>query len=763
MKFSKKKLDKLRKIKNQSKKRFKSNKKKIKKSFRKKHYLNLNNKTLKKGGGPGMSIPANIKENKTSKKPENVVPEQIRKIQNEMVKLRKKNGKLKKVEKKPTEDEANYKKRLALYTKKKQSYKQQYKLYKKQVESLESSLKITKAKNTTMKKNKKNPTRQTRRKTIHNRESKVSQATTSPASKDEDRLRSELIKQENATIKKKVPGQKPTMSLEKKKNKSTMKTNPTSKTSPSSTKPPRSTAMAASAKKKPNKPVSSPLPPASIDMTASAKKKPNKPVSSPLPPASTDMTASAKKKPTITIRTPPTPMATPKSKPSTPKRKFKPPIYSVGDSVIYKNRDDERIDATITSINIYNGKVYYKIKLPNKKEKTVLNKNLIPKNKTTLITQLPLSPPLTPSIEENKGETKQETKEKVPTLKFQPMETDTKKNPADLSVVNKPKLPVDNKIKKQEGIRITGPPVHTPLSAKKKPVVTPKQKPIVKQKDKKQLKLKISEGKKKSQPTTIEMKSLSSPTRPSISSPSGSLPSLPISSSVVTTPSASSIPSSPSRAASSSQPPPPYSAQSPPPYSSLSQNTDPIDSQAQSLDVTRKKQSAIMDDIERRKKSSIHSSKTEEKDTPSSMSSRINRRRGRNIDPLQDNITSRPLTTPNSTTGTRRKNQKPVIPTASKTRKKKQKLRFADEDSGKDPLVRRKGHDPSDSPTSINTPSTPSSGKNDGFREVMIRIQDASFGSGLKPAITTVDRAGRTARGALREISIASEGKATVR
>jgi len=45
----------------------------------------------------------------------------------------------------------------------------------------------------------------------------------------------------------------------------------------------------------------------------------------------------------------------------------------------------------------------------------------------------------------------------------------------------------------------------------------------------------------------------------------------------------------------------------------------------------------------------------------------------------------------------------------------------------------------------------------------MIRIQDASFGSGLKPAITTVDRAGRTARGALREISIASEGKATVR
>ena len=688
-----------------------------------------------------MSIPANIKENKTSKKPENVVPEQIRKIQNEMIKLRKKNGKLKKVEKKPTEDEANYKKRLALYTKKKQSYKQQYKLYKKQVESLESSLKITKAKNTTMKKNKKNPTRQTRRKTIHNRESKVSQATTSPASKDEDRLRSELIKQENATIKKKVPGQKPTMSLEKKKNKSTMKTNPTSKTSPSSTKPPRSTAMA-----------------------ASAKKKPNKPVSSPLPPASTDMTASAKKKPTITIRTPPTPMATPKSKPSTPKRKFKPPIYSVGDSVIYKNRDDERIDATITSINIYNGKVYYKIKLPNKKEKTVLNKNLIPKNKTTLITQLPLSPPLTPSIEENKGETKQETKEKVPTLKFQPMETDTKKNPADLSVVNKPKLPVDNKIKKQEGIRITGPAVHTPLPAKKKPVATPKQKPIDKQKDKKQLKLKISEGKKKSQPTTIEMKSLSSPTRPSISSPSGSLPSLPISSSVVTTPSASSIPSSPSRAASSSQPPPPYSAQSPPPYSSLSQNTDPIDSQAQSLDVTRKKQSAIMDDIERRKKSSIHSSKTEEEDIPSNMSSsRINRRLRRNIDPLQDNITSRPLTTPNSTTGTRRKNQKPAIPTASKTRKKKQKLRFADEDSGKDPLVRRKDHDPPDSPTSINTLSKSSSGKNNGFREVMIRIQDASFGSGLKPAITTVDRAGRTARGALREISIASEGKATVR
>ena len=250
--------------------------------------------------------------------------------------------------------------------------------------------------------------------------------------------------------------------------------------------------------------------------------------------------------------------------------------------------------------------------------------------------------------------------------------------------------------------------------------------------------------------------------------PSSSLPPRRISS-VVTTPSASpsSISSPPPATLSqpppySSQSPPPYSSQSPPPYSALSQNTGPIDDQGQSLDITRKKQSAIMDDIERRKKSSIHSSKTEEKDTPSSMASRINRRRRRNIDPLQDNITSRPLTTPNSTTGTRRKNQKPV-PTAGKTRKKKQKLRFADEDSGRDPLVRRKDYDPSDSPTSINTPSTPSSGKNDGFREVMIRIQDASFGSGLKPAITTVDRTGRTARGALREISIASEGKATVR
>ena len=363
---------------------------------------------------------------------------------------------------------------------------------------------------------------------------------------------------------------------------------------------------------------------------------------------------------------------------------------------------------------------------------------------------------------------------------MQPIETEKKNDDPGPRVVKKPKLPADNKIKKREGIRITGPPVHTPLPTKKRPVASPKQRPIVKQKDKKKLKLKISEGKKKTQPVSIEMKSLSSPARHSVSSPmsSSSLPPRRISS-VVTTPStppssiSSSLPppatlsqpppySSQSPPPYSSQSPPPYSSQSPPPYSALSQNTGPIDDQAQSLDITRKKQSAIMDDIERRKKSSIHSSKTEEKDTPSSMSSRINRRRRRNIDPLQDNITSRPLTTPNSTTGTRRKNQKPV-PTAGKTRKKKQKLRFADEDSGRDPLVRRKDYDPSDSPTSINTPSTPSSGKNDGFREVMIRIQDASFGSGLKPAITTVDRTGRTARGALREISIASEGKATVR
>ena len=535
-------------------------------------------------------------------------------------------------------------------------------------------------------------------------------------------------------------------------------------------------------KKKTTKPVLPPPPPRSTAMAVPpAKKKPNKPVLPP-PPRSTDMVASTKKKPTATIRTsrtsrtanpPPTPMPRPKSKQSTPKRKFNPPIYSEGDSVIYKNRDDERIDATITSIHIYNGKVYYKIKLPNNKEKTVLNKNLIPKNKTTLSTQIPLSPPLTPSIGENKEETKQETKRDKSNLKFQPIETEKKNDDPGPRVVKKPKLPADNKIKKREGIRITGPPVHTPLPTKKRPVASPKQKPIVKQKDKKQLKLKISEGKKKTQPVSIEMKSLPSPARHSVSSPmpSSSLPPRRISS-VVTTPSTlpSSISSSLPPPATLSQPPPyssqsppPYSAQSPPPYSALSQNTDPIDDQLQSLDITRKKQSAIMDDIERRKKSSIHSSKTEEKDTPSSMSSRINRRRRRNIDPLQDNITSRPLTTPNSTTGTRRKNQKPLIPTAGKTRKKKQKLRFADEDSGRDLLVRRKDYDPSDSPTSINTPSTPSSGKNDGFREVMIRIQDASFGSGLKPAITTVDRAGRTARGALREISIASEGKATVR
>ena len=735
MKFSKKKLDKLRKIKNQSKKRFKSNKKKIKKSFRKKHYLNLNNKTLKKGGGPGMSIPANIKENKTSKKPENIVPEQIRKIQNEMIKLRKKNGKLKKVEKKPTENEANYKKRLALYTKKKQSYKQQYNLYKKQVESLENSLKITKAKNTTMKKNKKKSTRQTRRKTIHKRESTVPLDTTSPASKDEERLRSELIKQENATIKKKVPSQKPAMSSAKKKKKPTMKTNLESKTSSSSTK---------------SKDGSQPKSSRSTTMVSPEEQKTDKSVLSPPPPSRST-----------------TPIAMPKSKQSTPKRKFKPPIYSVGDSVIYKKRDGERIDTTIKSIHNYDGKVYYKIKLPNKKEKTVLNKNLIPKNKTTLSSQLPLSSPLTPSIEENKEETKQETKRNQSNLKFQPIETEKKNDDPGPSVVKKPKLIADNKIKKREGIRITGPPVHTPFPAKKMTVATPKQKPIVKQKDKKQLKLKISEGKKKTQPVSIEMKSLSSPARHSVSSPmsSSSLPPRRMSS-VVTTPStspSSKSSSQPPPPPYSAQPPPPYSAQPPPPYSPLSQNTDPIDSQAQSLDITRKKQRAIMDNIERRKKSRIHSSKTEKKDTPSSMYSRIDRRRRSNIDPLQDNITSRPLTNPNSTTGTRRKNKKSVIPTAGKTSKKKQKLRFADEDSGRDPLVRRKDYDPSDSPTSINAPSTPSSGKNDGFREVMIRIQDASFGSGLKPAITTVDRTGRTAREALREISIASEGKATVR
>jgi hypothetical protein len=45
----------------------------------------------------------------------------------------------------------------------------------------------------------------------------------------------------------------------------------------------------------------------------------------------------------------------------------------------------------------------------------------------------------------------------------------------------------------------------------------------------------------------------------------------------------------------------------------------------------------------------------------------------------------------------------------------------------------------------------------------MIRIQDASLGSGLKTAITVVDRTGSTAREAIKTASVMAHGKPTTR
>ena len=55
------------------------------------------------------------------------------------------------------------------------------------------------------------------------------------------------------------------------------------------------------------------------------------------------------------------------------------------------------------------------------------------------------------------------------------------------------------------------------------------------------------------------------------------------------------------------------------------------------------------------------------------------------------------------------------------------------------------------------------SGKGNGVKEVMIRVQASNHPQLLSPAITTVDRSGRTADDAIREISIASAGEPTVR
>ena len=44
----------------------------------------------------------------------------------------------------------------------------------------------------------------------------------------------------------------------------------------------------------------------------------------------------------------------------------------------------------------------------------------------------------------------------------------------------------------------------------------------------------------------------------------------------------------------------------------------------------------------------------------------------------------------------------------------------------------------------------------------MIRIQDASIGSGLKTAITVVDRTGSTAREAIKTAAVMAHGKPTV-
>ena len=55
------------------------------------------------------------------------------------------------------------------------------------------------------------------------------------------------------------------------------------------------------------------------------------------------------------------------------------------------------------------------------------------------------------------------------------------------------------------------------------------------------------------------------------------------------------------------------------------------------------------------------------------------------------------------------------------------------------------------------------SSKGNGVKEVMIRVQASNHPQLLSPAITTVDRSGRTADDAIREISIASAGEPTVR